>query len=91
MSTKSIKTFNISFPASLADEIDDIAKEQFGSRSDFLRAAALKYIQEEKEWRELLDYGKEIGKSIGYQSEEEVAAEITRQRRQDRQWQRSAN
>ena len=81
-----MKTFNISFPEELADAIDETAKEQFGSRSDFLRAAALKYLREEQEWKELMGYGKKIGKEAGYQSEEEVATEITQERRKKRSW-----
>jgi metal-responsive CopG/Arc/MetJ family transcriptional regulator len=80
------KTFNVSFPKELADQIDKKAKEQFGSRSDFLRFAAMKYLREEQEWEALMAYGKELGKKIGYQSEEEVAAEITAERRKNRRW-----
>lgn len=82
----SVKTFNVSFPKELADLIDKKAKEQFGSRSDFLRAAALKYLREEERWDKLMAYGKELGKQAGYQSEEEVAAEITAERRKTRRW-----
>ncbi len=81
-----MKTFNISFPEDLADEIDSLARERFGSRSDFLREAALKYLREEQEWKELMDYGKEIGKAAGYQTEEEVAEDITNKRRRNRVW-----
>jgi len=80
------KTFNISFPKELADQIDKIAAEQFGSRSDFLRMAALRYLREEQQWKELMAYGKELGKAIGYQSEEAVAAEITAERRKREPW-----
>lgn len=44
------KTFNISFPKELADQIDRISNQQFGSRSDFLRMAAIKYLRQEKQW-----------------------------------------
>lgn len=82
----SVKTFNISFPAALADQIDEKAKEQFGSRSDFLRYAALKYLREEQEFEELMSYGKQIGNKAGDQTEEEVANTITEQRRRNRNW-----
>ncbi len=84
------KTFNISFPQQLADEIDKKAKEQFGSRSDFLRMAAVKYLREEREFKELLSYGKKLGKKAGYQSEEEVADEITAERRKKEPWRQKA-
>ena len=43
------QTFNISFPRELVAQIDKVAKRQFGSRSDFLRTAALEYIRREEE------------------------------------------
>ena len=84
-----VKTFNVSFPAQLADQIDKAAKEQFGSRSDFLRAAAIRYLREEQEWKELMAYGKKLGKAAGYQSEEEVADFITKQRRKREPWRKN--
>ena len=80
------KTFNVSFPAPLADAIDKKAKEQFGSRSDFLRFAAQKYLREEQEFEELMSYGKEVGKEVGFRSETEVAEDIRAKRRQTRAW-----
>jgi len=80
------KTFNVSFPKQLADTIDQKAKEQFGSRSDFLRFAAMKYLREEQEFEELLRYGKQIGKKVGHQPEEAVAETIRARRQSRRQW-----
>ena len=84
-----VKTFNVSFPKELADQIDRKAKQQFGSRSDFLRAAAIKYLREDEEWKELMAYGKKLGKAAGFQSEEAVAAEITAQRRKAEPWRKN--
>jgi Arc/MetJ-type ribon-helix-helix transcriptional regulator len=80
------KTFNISFPVDLADELDRKAKEQFGSRSDLLRYAALRYLREEKEFEGLLNYGQELGQKIGYQLPEKVAVAFTAKRRANRSW-----
>jgi metal-responsive CopG/Arc/MetJ family transcriptional regulator len=80
------KTFNISFPVTLADAIDKKANEEFGSRSDFLRFAAQKYLREEQEFEELMNYGKKIGKEVGVQTETEVAEGIRAKRRQNRAW-----
>jgi metal-responsive CopG/Arc/MetJ family transcriptional regulator len=87
----SIKTFNISFPAGLADQVDQKAKEQFGSRSDFLRYAALKYLREEQELEELLVYGKQIGKTAKHRTEEELADYFTEKRRDQEPWRTTAN
>lgn len=84
-----VKTFNISFPIELADRIDKKAKQQFGSRSDFLRYSALKYLKADDDMKELLAYGKQFAKTVPYQSEEEVAAEITAERRKNEPWRRN--
>lgn len=80
------QTFNISFPRALVAEIDAKADEQFASRSDFLRTAALQYLRNEQEWKELFDYGKKIGAQAEPQSEEEVAATLTASRRASGRW-----
>ncbi|MHB1865505.1 MAG: ribbon-helix-helix domain-containing protein [Candidatus Saccharimonadales bacterium] len=82
----SVKTFNISFPEDLADLIDLKAKQQFGSRSDMLRYAAVKYLKDEDELEELMSYGKELGKKTSNQSKKAVARSITEQRRSYRKW-----
>lgn len=84
------KTFNISFPKELADEIDKKAKEQFGSRSDFLRTAAVKYLREEREFKELLAYGKKFGKTADHQTEEDLADYITSERRKKEPWRKKS-
>jgi metal-responsive CopG/Arc/MetJ family transcriptional regulator len=84
------KTFNISFPKQLADEIDKKAKEQFGSRSDFLRMAAAKYLREEREFKELMAYGKRFGDTADHQTEEDLADYITAERRKKEPWRQKA-
>lgn len=82
----STQTFNISFPKALVAQIDAKAKEQFGSRSDFLRAAALQYLRNEEQWEYIFREGKKIGTQAKTQSEEEVAAAVTEIRRQSGRW-----
>ncbi len=80
------QTFNVSFSKKLLKQVDAKAAEQFGSRSDLLRAAALDFIKRDEAWKELFNYGKEIGTQVGHQSEEEVAEDITKQRQKKRAW-----
>jgi metal-responsive CopG/Arc/MetJ family transcriptional regulator len=80
------QTLNISLPKELVKKIDKKAKEQFGSRSDLLRHAVVQYLRQEEEWEAIKAYGKKLGHKIGYQSEEEVAAEITAERRAKEPW-----
>lgn len=75
------QTFNVSFPKSLLALVDAKASEQFGSRSDFLRAAALQYIRNEQQWEYIFNEGKKIGTQGRQRSEEEVADALTKIRR----------
>lgn len=75
------QTFNISFPRELVEQIDMIAKRQFGSRSDFLRTAALDYIRRERLWEYVLDEGRRIGADAEQLSEEAVAQLVVQRRR----------
>lgn len=83
------KTFNISFPKELADKIDKKAKQQFGSRSDFLRYAALKYLRAEEELKELMAYGKTFAKTTSHKTEAEVAEYFTNKRRKQEPWRKN--
>lgn len=80
------QTFNISFPKALVSQIDAKAEEHFASRSDFLRTAALQYLRNEQEWKELFAYGKEIGSQAEPLSEEAVADALTAKRRASGRW-----
>ena len=65
----------------MADRVDKVMKQQGGSRSEFLRDAVLRYI-EECEWRQLLQYGEERARDKGIGPEdvaelvEEYRAEV---------------
>jgi len=80
------QTFNISFPSELVELMDSKAKAQFGSRSDLMRQAVLQYLRSEQQWEELFRYGQSIGAKTRPRSEEAVAADITKQRRNSRKW-----
>lgn len=82
----SSQTFNISFPRALVQEIDAVAAEQFGSRSDFLRAAALQYLRNEEEWNYIFREGKKIGAKGKFSSEKAALNELTRSRRASNRW-----
>lgn len=83
---KTTQTFNVSFPKALLEQVDALAERQFGSRSDFLRAAALQYIRNEQQWEYLFREGKKIGAKSQFRTAEEAVDELTRQRRTRKQW-----
>jgi predicted transcriptional regulator len=82
----SSQTFNISFPPALVQEIDAVAAAQFGSRSDFLRTAAIQYLRNEKEWDYIFREGKKIGAKGKFCSEEAALDELARSRRASARW-----
>lgn len=82
----SAQTFNVSFPRALVAQIDVMAAEQFGSRSDFLRAAALQYLRNEQEWEYVFREGQKVGAQSQLRSAQEATDELTKQRRASGKW-----
>ena len=78
---RSTKTITFSLSPEMADRVDEVMKQQGRSRSEFLREAVLRYI-EECEWRQLLQYGEEKARDKGIGPEdvarlvEEYRAEV---------------
>lgn len=78
---RTTKTITFSLPPEMADRVDEVMKQQGRSRSEFLRDAVLRYIQE-CEWRQLLQYGEERAREKGIGPEdvaslvEEYRAEV---------------
>ena len=58
------KTITFSLPPEMADRVDEVIKQQGRSRSEVLREALLRYIQE-CEWRDVLQYGEQKAKERG--------------------------
>ena len=83
---RTTKTITFSLPPEMADRVDEVMKQQGRSRSEFLREAVLRYI-EEYEWRQLLQYGEERAREKGIGPEdvaglvEEYRAEVSSSRR----------
>ena len=79
--SRTTKTITFSLPPEMADRVDVVMKQQGQSRSEFLREALLRYI-EECEWRQLLQYGEQKAREKGIGPEdvaglvEEYRAEV---------------
>ncbi len=84
--SRTTKTITFSLSPEMADRVDEAMKQQGGSRSEFLREAVLRYI-EECEWRRLLQYGEDRAREKGIGPEdvaglvEEYRAEVGSSRR----------
>ena len=53
----------------MAERVDETIRQQGQSRSEFLREAVLRYI-EECEWKQLLQYGEQRAREKGIASED---------------------
>ena len=69
---RTTRTITFSLPPDMADRVDEMMTRQGRSRSEFLREAVLRYI-EECEWRGLLRYGEQMARQRGI-GPEDVAA-----------------
>ena len=82
---RTTKTITFSLPPEMADRVDEVMKQHGRSRSEFLREAVLRYI-EECEWRQLLQYGEKRAREKGIGPDdvaglvEEYRAEISSSR-----------
>ena len=80
---RTTKTITFSLPLEMAERLDEVMQQQGRSRSEFLREAVIRYI-EECEWRQLLQYGEERARAQGIGPEdvaglvEEYRAEVGR-------------
>ena len=78
---RSTKTITYSVSPVIADRVDQVTKQQGRSRSELVRDALLRYM-EECEWRQLFQYGEQRARALGIGPEdvsplvEEYRAEI---------------
>jgi CopG family transcriptional regulator/antitoxin EndoAI len=76
----STTTVNIAFQKTLLSEIDQAARAESRSRSEFLREAARAYIQRKQRWSDIFTMGTEVARSKGL-SPDDVAREIKAHRK----------
>ncbi|EFK09486.1 toxin-antitoxin system, antitoxin component, ribbon-helix-helix domain protein [delta proteobacterium NaphS2] len=74
-------TVNIAFQKDLLREIDEVAKEESRSRSEFLREAARAYIQRKRRWANIFSMGQMIAEDRGLLPED-VSKEIEMYRKE---------
>lgn len=61
---RTTRTITFSLPPEMADRVDEAIKQQGRSRSEILREALQRYL-EECEWRQLLRYGEQRARAQG--------------------------
>jgi metal-responsive CopG/Arc/MetJ family transcriptional regulator len=66
------KTLNIAIDEQLLKDIDRAVKQDLGSRSEYFRRLALADLNRRNRWNELFSTGKEVGRQMGINNEEQV-------------------
>ena len=66
---RSTKTITFSLPPAMADQVAEIAKSEARTKSDLLREALRRYI-EDREWRQVLCYGERRAREQGIAPED---------------------
>ena len=72
---------SITLQEELLTEIDEVAREESRSRSEFLCEAARAYIQRKRRWNDIFSMGQMIAKDKGLVPED-VSAEIAEYRKE---------
>lgn len=68
----STKTFNLSLPKALVDALDKRAKDDYSSRSDYIRKAIVNQMRSEELLSKLLDRSNQKGLESGIKSEQQI-------------------
>ncbi|MDI6591956.1 MAG: ribbon-helix-helix domain-containing protein [Patescibacteria group bacterium] len=66
---RTTNTITLSLPPKLTKKIEKLMKEEQRTRSELLREALRRYI-EEKEWQKILRYGENRAKKFGIKKED---------------------
>jgi len=63
------KTITFSLPLEMAEQVDEVVREEGSTKSALLRKALRRYITE-REWQQLFEYGEERARVLGIDPED---------------------
>lgn len=66
------QTLNISLPVDLIKKADQLAEKEYRNRSELIREALRRYIDEKEKWEQIFATGEKAMKEMGIKTEEEV-------------------
>jgi len=75
------KTVNISLPPQVLEMIDLRARQEYKSRSDLIREAALEYVRKQNNWELFRLEAARRAKELGIRTEDDVEEMIDSMRR----------
>ena len=64
------QTINISLPTPLLKQVDQLAKEEYSTRSDLIRQALLEKVRQRQEWKQIFASGRRAAQKLGIKSED---------------------
>jgi len=70
---KTSKTFSVSLPPELAEEIDKLSDQEGLSRSELTRLALRRYIKSNERWKLLKKWGEKSAQKLNLNDERDVA------------------
>ena len=65
-------TINIALPRLLVKRADLVAKSEYRNRSELIREALLRYLENLEKWQKIFRWGKAAGMRAGIKSEADV-------------------
>lgn len=66
------QTFNLSLPTRFLKKVDQVAQEEFRTRSELVRELLRAHIEKREEWKRLLAVTHKIGDELGFKSDQDV-------------------
>ena len=66
------QTLNIALPKNLVKKADQLAKKEYRNRSELIREALRKYIEDKEEWEQIFKAGEEAMSKMGIKTENEI-------------------
>lgn len=70
------RTFTISLPADLAEQVDRIAAAEQRTRSELLREAFRRYVASQQRWERIFAFGERAAREAGLADEAQVEAAV---------------
>lgn len=68
----STKIFNLSLPQALVEALDNRAKKDYSSRSDYIRKAIVNQMRTEETLEDILDRTNKKGSKLGIKTEQQI-------------------
>lgn len=66
------RTLNIALPKKMVKKVDEVAKKEYRNRSELVREALRRYLEDKSEWDQIFKAGEKAMKDMGIKNDEEV-------------------